>query len=239
MNDFLKAGKTEQKEPAIEARGVTKVYNEGMESEVRVLKGIDLKIWRGEFVSIMGPSGSGKTTLLDIIGCLLKPTAGKVFIEGKEINGLKDSELAEIRGSRIGFVFQQYNLIPSSNALDNVELALRINGKGKKEARERARELLRLVGLEKRILHKPSELSGGEQQRVAIARALGNDPGIILADEPTGNLDTKTGKKILGLLKTLNRERGYTVVVVTHDPGIGKYADKIIKLRDGEIIEGK
>ena len=224
------------KENVIETQGVTKVYNEGKESEVRVLRGIDLKILKGEFVSLMGPSGSGKTTLLDIIGCLLRPSSGKVLIDGIETNGLSDRELAKIRGEKIGFVFQQYNLIPSSTALDNVELSLRINGKGKKEARERSLELLKLVGLEKRVSHRPGELSGGEQQRVAIARSLANDPSIILADEPTGNLDTKTGERILSLLESLNKDRGYTIIIVTHDPRVGKSADKIIKLRDGEII---
>ena len=229
---------SEQKKKVIQVEGVTKVYNEGKESEVRVLKGIDLSIHKGEFVVIMGPSGSGKTTLLDILGCLLRPTEGKLLIEGIEANGLSDRKLAQIRGQKIGFVFQQYNLISSGTALDNVELPLRINGRSKKQAREKAKELLEMVGLGERMDHRPGELSGGEQQRVAIARALANDPHIILADEPTGNLDTKTGSLILDLLENLNKEKGYTIVVITHDPRVAGYADTLIKLKDGEIVSG-
>ncbi len=220
----------------IEVRGVTKVYNEGKESEVRVLKGIGLKVLNGEFVSIMGPSGSGKTTLLDIMGCLLKPTSGEVLIGGVETSGMGEGELARIRGKKIGFVFQQYNLISSYSALSNVELSLRINGKEKSAARARAKELLELVGLGERLSHRPGELSGGEQQRVAIARALANDPSIILGDEPTGNLDTRTGDKILQLLKDLNRKKGYTIVVISHDPDIKRYVDKVINIKDGELV---
>jgi putative ABC transport system ATP-binding protein len=220
----------------IEAREVHKVYNPGLESEVHVLKGIDLKIRKGEFVAILGPSGSGKTTLLDVIGCLLKPTSGEVWIDGVLANELDDGEIAKIRGKKIGFVFQQYNLIASQTALENVELPMRINGRSRGEAEKRATRLLRLVGLGERMGHRPSQLSGGEQQRVAIARSLANDPSIILGDEPTGNLDTKTGKKILELLKELNRKKGYTIVVVTHDHRIEKYADSIINLMDGNIL---
>ena len=220
----------------IETRDVKKIYNPGKEAETRAVDGISMKIRKGDFVSIMGPSGSGKTTLLDIIGVLLKPTEGEVFIDGKKVNGLSDSELAKIRGEKIGFVFQQYNLIPSITALENVELSLRVNGKGKKEAGERAEKLLEMVGLKERTEHRPSELSGGEQQRVAIARALANDPEIILGDEPTGNLDTKTGEKILELLQYLNKEKKYTIVVVTHDPSISAYTHKIINLKDGKVV---
>jgi len=220
----------------IEARGIKKVYNEGKESEVRVLRGIDLKIRKGELTLIMGPSGSGKTTLLDVIGCLMKPTDGVVFIEGVDVNGLSDNQLAKIRGKKIGFVFQQYNLITSSSALDNVELAMRINGKSKSESKERAMELLKLVGLGERSHHRPGELSGGEQQRVAIARALANEPSIILGDEPTGNLDTKTGEMVLQLMRKLNKEKGYTIVLISHDSRIKRYADTVIKLRDGSIV---
>ncbi len=225
------------KEHIAEAKNITKVYNPGMESEVRVLKDVDLSINKGDFVSILGPSGSGKTTLLDIIGCLLKPTTGKVVIDGIETNNLNDRELAKIRGEKIGFIFQQYNLISSSTALENVALTMRINGKSKNEAEERARKLLHMVGLGERLTHLPSQLSGGEQQRVAIARALANEPKIILGDEPTGNLDTKTGMKILNLLKDLNKEKGYTIILVTHDQRISGFANTVINIRDGEIIK--
>jgi len=226
----------EAEPPIIEVENLTKVYNPGMESEVRVLKGINLKVKHGEFISILGPSGSGKTTLLDIIGCLMKPSKGRIIIDGRETGNMNDNELARIRGEKIGFVFQQYNLIQISTALENVEIALRIMGKPKLEAREKAKTLLEMVGLAKRLDHTPSQLSGGEQQRVAIARALANDPKIILGDEPTGNLDTKTGEKILKLLKHLNKEKGYTIILVTHDPRIGKYSDRVIHLIDGEIV---
>ncbi len=221
----------------VKAENVFKVYNPGQENEVKVLNNIDFKIREGGFLSIIGPSGSGKTTLLDIIGCLLKPSSGRVFIDGMDIGKLDDSELARIRGKKIGFIFQQYNLIHSLTALENVVLALRIMGKSKQEARRRAKSLLEMMGLGKRLDHTPSQLSGGEQQRVAIARALANDPKIILGDEPTGNIDTKTGEKILELLKHLNREKGYTIILVTHDPRIGKYSDRIIHLIDGEIVK--
>lgn len=226
------------KETVIELHGITKVYNQGKKSEVRVLKGIDLKISKGDMISIMGPSGSGKTTLLDIMGVLLEPTDGRVLIDGEETSDMNDSDRAHIRGKKLGFVFQQYNLISSSSALDNVTLALRINGKSKNQAKIRAKELLELVGLERRFTHRPGELSGGEQQRVAIARALANNPSIILADEPTGNLDTKTGEKILNLLRDLNKKQGYTVVLISHDPRITKHVHRVIKLKDGEIIKG-
>lgn len=224
-------------EPIIEAQHITKTYNMGESSEVHVLKDITLTIQKGEFVAIMGPSGSGKTTMLDILGCLLRPTSGKLLISGADTSRLNDHELAQIRGNRIGFIFQQYNLIPSSTALDNVELAMRINGKNKREARKRATDLLAAVGLGERMDHLPSELSGGEQQRVAIARALSNDPHIILADEPTGNLDTINGNKILDLLKKLNVEKGYTIVLISHDPHISSTVQRIILLRDGEIVQ--
>lgn len=220
----------------IDTRDVHKVYNPGMESELHVLNGIDLKVKKGEFIAILGPSGSGKTTLLDVVGCLLKPTSGEILIDGVLTNELDDNELAKIRGKKIGFIFQQYNLIASQTALENVELPMRINGKSKGEAEKRASSLLKLVGLDERMYHRPSQLSGGEQQRVAIARSLANYPKIILADEPTGNLDTKTGKKILETLKELSKKKGYTIVVVTHDHRIEKYAGKIINLIDGEII---
>lgn len=223
--------------PVLELQNIVKIYNRGKENELSVLKNINFSVGRGEFVSIMGPSGSGKTTLLDIAGCLMKPTEGRVFVDGTEINGLSDEEIAKIRGEKLGFVFQQYNLIPSYTALENVALSLRINGKNKRDAETRAEKLLGLVGLEQRLNHKPSQLSGGEQQRVAIARALANDPSILLADEPTGNLDTKTGEKIIRLLEELNR-KGYTIVIITHDQRIARFAKKIIRLKDGKIVSG-
>jgi putative ABC transport system ATP-binding protein len=229
--------KSPRKDDAIvEVRNITKCFGDEDVCRVEVLKGIDLVVKRGAFISIMGPSGSGKTTFLDIIGCLLRPTGGEVFIDGERVSDLKDSQLARIRGKKIGFIFQQYNLIPSYTALENVELGLRINGKSKGQAKERARYLLNMVGLSHRLTHKPTQLSGGEQQRVAIARALANEPTIILGDEPTGNLDSKTGFKILNLLKELNKKKGYTIIVVTHDHRIGDYTDKVIKMMDGKII---
>lgn len=219
----------------IEAREIKKCYGGDDSCRVEVLKGVDLEVRKGDFLAIMGPSGSGKTTLLDIVGALLKPTSGSVLIDGTGLSSLTDSELARIRGKKIGFIFQQYNLIPSLTAQENVELGLRINGRTKSEARNRAVELLKMVGLGERLHHKPNQLSGGEQQRVAICRALANNPIIILGDEPTGNLDSRTGFMILELLKKLNKNEGYTIVVVTHDHRIGKYADRVIHMIDGRI----
>lgn len=224
-------------QPVLEVKDVVMKYNEGEESELTVLKGINLKIEEGAFVAIMGPSGSGKTTLLDIIGCLLRPTSGLVIVDGEETNRLNSSELADMRGEHLGFIFQQYNLVQSLTALENVELPMRIVGKGKSFAKERATELLKIVGLGERLRHKPSQLSGGEQQRVVICRALANEPKIILGDEPTGNLDTKTGLLIMDILKKLNKEKGYTIVLVTHDRNIGNLTDRIINIKDGQIIK--
>ncbi len=218
----------------IELKGVTKIYK--MDKVlVPALRGINLKIRKGEFVSIMGPSGSGKTTLMNLIGCLDRPTEGEIYIANKNIAKLGDDELAKLRREKIGFVFQQFNLIPRLTALENVELPMWFAGLSKKKRRERAIELLKLVGLEKRIHHKPAELSGGERQRVSIARALANNPEIILADEPTGNLDTKTGKEIIEILKDLNKQ-GKTIVLVTHDETFAKEAERIIKIRDGRLL---
>jgi putative ABC transport system ATP-binding protein len=230
--------RTESKhgEYVIETKNIKKCYGQEGKCEITVLNDINIHVERGSFVSIMGPSGSGKTTLLDILGCLLKPTEGDVYLDGKKINDLSDDELALIRRGKIGFVFQQYNLIQSFTALENVEMPMRIAGKSRWEAEDKAKRLLNLVGLDDRMTHKPSELSGGQQQRVAIARSLINDPKIILGDEPTGNLDTKTGEIILNLLKKLNKEEGYTMVVVTHDPSVAQYSDKIINLLDGEVL---
>ncbi len=218
----------------IELKGVTKIYK--MDKVlVPALRGINLKIRKGEFVSIMGPSGSGKTTLMNLIGCLDRPTEGEIYITNKNVAKLGDDELAKLRREKIGFVFQQFNLIPRLTALENVELPMWFAGLSKKKRRERAIELLKLMGLEKRINHKPAELSGGERQRVSIARALANNPEIILADEPTGNLDTKTGKEIMRILKNLNKQ-GKTIVLVTHDETFAKEAERIIKMRDGRLL---
>jgi putative ABC transport system ATP-binding protein len=225
--------------PIIEASQITKCYGEIGQCEIQVLKGVDVEVKKGEFLAIMGPSGSGKTTLLDIVGGLLRPTSGEVMIDGETLSDLTQSEIARVRGKKIGFIFQQYNLIPSLTAAENVELSLRINGKGKDESKKRANSLLNMVGLSHRIMNKPSQLSGGEQQRVAICRALANSPKIILGDEPTGNLDSKNGFMVLGILKKLNKEEGYTIVVVTHDHRIGKYADRIIHMLDGRVHKRK
>jgi putative ABC transport system ATP-binding protein len=225
------------KSAIIQARDVTKSYGEEGENTcvTEVLKGINIDVYKGEFVAIMGPSGSGKTTLLDVLGGLLKPTSGKVVIDGESLAGLSDSEMARIRGKKIGFIFQQYNLIPSFTATENVEFSMRINGGSKQESRKRAVKLLETIGLGHRLNNKPSQLSGGEQQRVAICRALSNRPTIIFGDEPTGNLDSKNGFMVLNTLKKLNKDQGYTIVVVTHDHRIGKYADRIVQMIDGKI----
>lgn len=204
---------------------------------VPALRVVSFNVEEGAFLTIFGPSGSGKSTLLHLIGCLDRPDEGKIVIDGFNVLELSDDRLAELRLSKIGFVFQFFNLLPRLTALRNVELPLIIAGVSEKEAMEKAKEMLRLVGLENRMNHRPSELSGGEQQRVAIARALINNPKIVLADEPTGNLDTKTGWEIVQLMKKLNEEKGQTFVVVTHDPHIAETADRIIHLKDG-VIEG-
>ncbi|MEM2912035.1 MAG: ABC transporter ATP-binding protein [Candidatus Bathyarchaeia archaeon] len=220
----------------LEVHGVKKSYPMG-KVFVPALRGVTFSVEEGEFLTIFGPSGSGKSTLLHLIGGLDRPDEGEIFIDGLNILELGDNELAELRLRKVGFVFQFFNLLPRLTALRNVELPLSIAGVSEKEALQRARETLRLVGLEARMNHKPSELSGGEQQRVAIARALINNPKIVLADEPTGNLDTKTGWEIVQLMRRLNDEKGQTFVVVTHDPHIAEVAHRIIHLKDG-LIEG-
>jgi len=215
----------------IELENITKVYTAGR-TEIPALRGISCQIEDGEMISITGPSGSGKSTLMNIIGCLDKPTSGKYRLNGIEVSKLSDNELAEIRNKKIGFVFQSFNLLSRTTALANVELPLIYSGSGGRQ--QRALRALESVGLAHRAKHKPSELAGGEQQRVAIARALINNPSLILADEPTGNLDTQTSKEIMLLFKQLN-EQGITIVLVTHEPYIAAYTQRTIKIRDGQI----
>ncbi len=217
----------------IVARELTKVYQMG-EVEVAALCGITLEIQRSEVVAIMGPSGSGKTTLMNILGCLDLPSGGEYILDGEEISQLTDDQLAEIRNRKVGFVFQSFNLLSRTTALGNVELPLRYAGvtSGRKKL---ALEALEAVGLKDRVLHKPTELSGGQQQRVAIARALVNNPAIIMADEPTGNLDSKVGKEIMALLLELNRVKKTTLIIVTHDPSVAAQAQRVIRLRDGVV----
>jgi putative ABC transport system ATP-binding protein len=219
----------------IELEDIRKVYRMG-EVDVNALDGLTLRVQRGDVLAIMGPSGSGKSTLMNIIGCLDRPTSGTYHLDGKTVSELKDDSLAEIRNRKVGFVFQSFNLLGRSTATANVELPLRYSGVNKGR-RERAQEVLRLVGLEERMQHRPMELSGGQQQRVAIARALVNKPAIILADEPTGNLDSRSGAEILDLLIKLNRDSGVTLIIVTHDPKVAERAHRTIRLKDGCIEE--
>ena len=202
--------------------------------ELEVLRGIDLTVKRGDSLSIMGPSGSGKSTLLHIMGCLDKPTSGMLYIDGTDVSTMTDNELAEVRSKKIGFVFQFFFLIPTISAVENVELPMIFNGLSPENRRKRSAGLLELVGLGERAEHKPSELSGGERQRVAIARALANDPRIVFTDEPTGNLDSKSGEEIIKLLMKLNK-KGYTIVIVSHDINIARHAKKIVYIKDGLI----
>jgi len=217
----------------IEANDLKKVYQMG-EVEVHALRGINLQIARGEVVAIMGPSGSGKSTLMNIIGCLDHPSSGEYILDGERVSNLRDDQLAVIRNRKVGFVFQSFNLLSRTTALANVELPMRYAGVSRGR-RDRARAALETVGLGDRIHHRPNELSGGQQQRVAIARALVNDPAILLADEPTGNLDTKSGTEIMNILLSLNKERGTTLIIVTHDPDVATQTQRIIRIRDGVV----
>ncbi len=221
----------------IEAKELRKVYQMG-EMEVEALRGVSFKIKRGEVVSIMGPSGSGKSTLMNTLGCLDRPSSGEYILDGESVGQMNDDQLAIVRNRKVGFVFQSFNLLPRITALANVELPLRYSGitEGR---RARAAEALVAVGLENRINHKPTELSGGQQQRVAIARAIVNQPAMIMADEPTGNLDSKVGKEIMTLLLNLNKDKGTTLIIVTHDPMIAEQTGRVIRLRDGELDKTK
>ena len=219
----------------IEARDLAKIYVMG-EVEVQALRGVSFTIERGEVLSIMGPSGSGKSTLMNTLGCLDRPTSGEYILDGESVASLNDDQLANIRNRKVGFVFQSFNLLSRQTAITNVELPLRYSG-NLEGRRERAIEALKAVGLEDRMTHRPYELSGGQQQRVAIARAIVNNPAIVMADEPTGNLDSKVGKEIMNLLLNLNQEKGTTLIIVTHDPVIAEQTQRVIRLRDG-LLDG-
>ena len=222
----------------VQLRNVYKIYGEGLESEVRALDGVSLDIDRGEFVAVVGASGSGKSTMMNILGCLDIPTYGDYYLDGVDVKELSDRELSHIRNKQIGFIFQGFNLIAALSALENVELPLIYQGVGAARRRELAQAALERVGLGNRGRHKPAEMSGGQQQRVAIARAIAASPPIIMADEPTGALDSKTGHEVLGFLQQLNRE-GSTVILITHDNGIAATARRVVRLADGKIIEDR
>jgi putative ABC transport system ATP-binding protein len=219
----------------IEARNIWKVYNEGQQNQVNAVRNINLKIKDGDFVTIVGPSGSGKSTLLHLIGCLDTPTRGEVLIDKRQVSHLSEKGLSKIRREKIGFIFQEFNLIPSLTALENVMLPLMPTKMPNNEMKQRAMEMLEAVGLEKRAHHLPSQLSGGEKQRAAIARAFINNPEIILADEPTGELDTRSGEEVMKLMKELNEKEKATVIVITHNLALERFSDRVIVLKDGAI----
>jgi len=220
----------------IRAENLTKTYKMG-EVEVHALRGVSFTIQHGEVISIMGPSGSGKSTLMNILGCLDHPTSGVYILDGEDVSDLTGDRLAAIRNRKVGFVFQSFNLLPRQSAISNVELPLRYAGINTRQRRQRALETLWAVGLSERIHHRPNELSGGQQQRVAIARALVNDPAILMADEPTGNLDSKSGKEIMELILRMNSERGTTIIIITHDPTVASRTQRVIRLMDGKLVE--
>ena len=219
----------------IDIRDVTKTYEMGAETIVHALDGVSLSIEAGDYVAIMGPSGSGKSTLMNLIGCLDTPSTGSYVLKGREISAMNDDELAQIRNKEIGFIFQTFNLLPRADAVQNVELPLVYSGLARKERKVRAEKALDAVGLGSRKHHRPNEMSGGQRQRVAIARALVNDPSILLADEPTGNLDSKTGEEILALMDDLHRG-GNTIILVTHEDELAQHASRVVRLRDGKIV---
>ena len=219
----------------IAVRDLTKVYQMG-EHEVHALRGVSFEIQRGEFVSIMGPSGSGKSTLMNVLGCLDTPTSGSYLLDGEEVAHLAGDELSYVRANKLGFVFQQYNLLPRQSALRNVEMPLLYRGVHPNERHRRAATALRIVGMAERIYHRPNELSGGQQQRVAIARALVGSPAVVLADEPTGALDTRTTSEIMGIFQRLNEQQGLTVILVTHEPEVAAFSRRILLMRDGELL---
>lgn len=222
--------------PIMTLKGIRKHYYIGTPNELPVLKGIDLSVNRGEFVAIVGASGSGKSTLMNIIGALDRPTEGSYFLDGVNIAEARDVELSAIRNQKVGFVFQTYNLISKTNALKNVEMPMLYAGVSGRKRTERAKELLTLVGMEDRMKHLPEELSGGQKQRVAIARAMANDPAIILADEPTGALDSTTGRMVMDIFHKLHKEQGKTIILITHSPELAEETERIVSIKDGEII---
>ena len=226
-------------EPVIRMENIIKRYYEGKPNELQILNGINLEVNEGEFVSIVGESGSGKSTMMNIIGVLDRQSDGKYFLEGKDVNLMSDDERSAIRNNRIGFVFQNFNLLPRANALKNVMVPLMYNPNRQKNRQEKAMEMLRMVGMEDRATHRPNELSGGQKQRVAIARAMINDPAIILADEPTGALDSKTGHMVMDLFHRLHEEQGKTIVLITHSKELAQETQRIITLSDGNIVGNK